>query len=71
MNSLPIPYQYQMTWDQALAYLVKEKVVPMEEAQELRLLLKSAGAHNLPPHLNQTVQLVFLVQTFPPSPLVH
>ena len=38
-NSLPIPYQYQMTWDQALAYLVKEKVVPMEEAQELRLLM--------------------------------
>ena len=66
---LPMDYQYEMSAAQALKRLLRMGLLTREQSRQLKALIRSGEP--FPPHLESAAELIFLVQTLPPTLSLH
>lgn len=66
---LPMVYQYEMSAFQALKQLRRLGLLTREQSRQLQALMWSGEP--FPPHLESAAELIFLVQTLPPTLSLH
>ena len=66
---LPMVYQYEMSAFQALNLLLRLGLLTREQSLQLQALMLSGEP--FPPHLESAAELIFLVQTLPPTLSLH
>jgi len=68
-NAMPLIYQFEMTSQQSLRWLLRNQQISKAQEREARRLLEQAQP--FPESLFPVLELMFLVQTAPPTQSLH